>query len=358
LENGDIMVEGENLKKTEKQIRTRRRRNKLIIDDIKEIDSATMKSQLNDTSSILGTLELAPPTRKLMQLKETGGVDRLFAMTCRPLHSKLLNKFYVQNMTTKSLQDITNSLKLSEKQKKDSSYLSAEIEANLNDQHLSKLDVLPSADSFIDQQEASKRNESGFDNQDNQFNDDFDQFPPPASIFNTNANLEDMLLDDLNPAQLNLEITPNKDSMKKKNNDQDQSEDDDEEEDGDGENRKSPKSPKRRSYKRSLNNKENSTLNKEEDGDELEDTLLNDPSKNLTKRARTMVSVLSKSFAKQDNVGFFELIKRNGRKMAAQKFYSLLVLKKYEIIEVTQDETYGDIIISQGDKFDLFSPSN
>jgi cohesin complex subunit SCC1 len=71
-----------------------------------------------------------------------------------------------------------------------------------------------------------------------------------------------------------------------------------------------------------------------------------------------MVSVLSKSFAKQDNVGFFELIKRNGRKMAAQKFYSLLVLKKYEIIEVTQDETYGDIIISQGDKFDSFSPSN
>ncbi len=354
------MVEAENLKKAEKQIRSRRRRNKLIIDDIKEIDSAAMKSQLNDTSSILGTLELAPPTRKLMQLKETGGVDRLFAMTCRPLHSKLLSKFYVQNMTTKSLQDITNSLKLSEKQKKDSSYLSAEIEANLNDQHLSKLDVLPSADSFIDQQQdGSKRNESAFDNQDNQFNDDFDQFPPPASIFNTNANLEDMLLDDLNPAQLNLEITPNKELTKnnKKSNGQDQSEDDEEEEEEDGENRKS-KSPKRRSYKRSMNNKENSTLNKEEEGDELEDTLLNDPSKNLTKRARTMVSVLSKSFAKHDNVGFFELIKRNGRKMAAQKFYSLLVLKKYEIIEVTQDETYSDIIISQGDKFDSFSPSN
>lgn len=49
-----------------------------------------MKAQLSDTTSILGTLELAPPTRKLMLLKETGGVDKLFAMTGRPIHSKLV----------------------------------------------------------------------------------------------------------------------------------------------------------------------------------------------------------------------------------------------------------------------------
>lgn len=75
----------------EKQIRTRRRR-KLIIDDVKEIDSTTMKTQLSDTTSILGTLELAPPTRKLMLLKETGGVDKLFCMTGRPIHSRVIAK--------------------------------------------------------------------------------------------------------------------------------------------------------------------------------------------------------------------------------------------------------------------------
>lgn len=75
----------------EKQIRTRRRR-KLIIDDVKEIDSTTMKTQLSDTTSILGTLELAPPTRKLMLLKETGGVDKLFSMTGRPIHSRVIAK--------------------------------------------------------------------------------------------------------------------------------------------------------------------------------------------------------------------------------------------------------------------------
>jgi cohesin complex subunit SCC1 len=78
-------------KVVEKQAKTRRRR-KLLIDDVKEIDSSTMKAQLSDTSGILGTLELAPPTRKLMQLKETGGVEKLFAMTSRPLNCKALQK--------------------------------------------------------------------------------------------------------------------------------------------------------------------------------------------------------------------------------------------------------------------------
>ncbi len=73
----------------EKKIAKRRIR-KLIIDDVKEIDSASMKTQLSDTSNIIGQLELAPPTRRLMQLKETSGVDKMFSMTSRPLHSKTL----------------------------------------------------------------------------------------------------------------------------------------------------------------------------------------------------------------------------------------------------------------------------
>lgn len=78
----------------EKQVRTRRRR-KLIIDEIKEIDSGTMKTQLSDTSTILGQLELAPPTRRLMQLKETSSIDKMFSTTSRPLHSKVLLKVMI-----------------------------------------------------------------------------------------------------------------------------------------------------------------------------------------------------------------------------------------------------------------------
>jgi hypothetical protein len=75
----------------EKQKRAKRIR-KLIIDDVKEIDSATMKAQLSDTTGILGSLELAPPTRQLMYMKENGVVDKLFSMTSRPMSSKLLQK--------------------------------------------------------------------------------------------------------------------------------------------------------------------------------------------------------------------------------------------------------------------------
>jgi cohesin complex subunit SCC1 len=87
-------IDGEAVEKNagkEKQIRTRRRR-KLIIDEVKEIDSATMKAQLVDTTGILSILELAPPTRKIMQLKESVDVNKLFSMTSRTIHCRAVQK--------------------------------------------------------------------------------------------------------------------------------------------------------------------------------------------------------------------------------------------------------------------------
>ena len=49
-----------------------------------------MKLQLSDTSDIITTLDLAPPTKKLMHWKETGGVEKLFALPGRSLTSKKL----------------------------------------------------------------------------------------------------------------------------------------------------------------------------------------------------------------------------------------------------------------------------
>lgn len=67
-----------------------KRKRKLVIDEVKEIDSASMKTQLSDTTDIVGVLELAPPTRRLMQLKETGGIEKLFALSATSLYSKSL----------------------------------------------------------------------------------------------------------------------------------------------------------------------------------------------------------------------------------------------------------------------------
>ena len=63
-----------------------------MIDEIKEIDSASMKAQLSDTTDIVGVLELAPPTRRLMYLKETGGIEKLFSHSVTSIFSKMLQQ--------------------------------------------------------------------------------------------------------------------------------------------------------------------------------------------------------------------------------------------------------------------------
>lgn len=65
---------------TVKETKAKRKR-KLIVDSVKELDSKTIRAQLSDYSDIVTTLDLAPPTKKLMMWKETGGVENFFS-TC------------------------------------------------------------------------------------------------------------------------------------------------------------------------------------------------------------------------------------------------------------------------------------
>ncbi|RNA42783.1 double-strand-break repair rad21 -like protein [Brachionus plicatilis] len=348
----------------EKQIKNRRRR-KIVIDEVKEIDSAAMKQQLSDTSAISGTLELAPPTRKLMNLKEIGGVDKLYTMTSRPLNNKLFQRMYSRNMITRSLADITNSNKTMRENTRLNASLHQEVsviaensvEVSMNGDQASK-NALPLADSYIDSNDGTKSApladesiekdmESAPVEKSNQV-EDMDQLEPPASIYN--PNIDDLLLNDSQVNPSNLEVTPVKDDKLEKK--ASESEDDEEEEEGVEAKKSKGKSASpygKKKYRKSLNSTKDQTIREEED---LEETLSSDPSKNLTKRAKTMISILNKNFSKYDNVGFFELTKKNGRKNVVQKFYSLLVLTKYEIIEVTQEDSYDEIIISKGEKFE------
>lgn len=64
----------------------------MIVDEIKNISGEEMKAQLSDTSDIVTTLDLAPPTKRLMHWKETGGVEKLFALPGRPIPARALSK--------------------------------------------------------------------------------------------------------------------------------------------------------------------------------------------------------------------------------------------------------------------------
>ena len=60
-----------------------RRKRKLIVDHVMELDGQTMREQLKDFNDIVTTLDMAPPTKRLMQWKEMGGVEKLFSLPCK-----------------------------------------------------------------------------------------------------------------------------------------------------------------------------------------------------------------------------------------------------------------------------------
>ena len=69
-----------------------KRKRKLIVDEVKNISGEVMKAQLSDTSDIVTTLDLAPPTKRLMHWKETGGVEKLFALPASSIPARVLFK--------------------------------------------------------------------------------------------------------------------------------------------------------------------------------------------------------------------------------------------------------------------------
>ncbi|KAH8241148.1 hypothetical protein KR032_006174 [Drosophila birchii] len=85
-----------------KGITKAKRKRKLIIDEIKNISGEEMKAQLADTSDILTTLDLAPPTKRLMYWKETGGVEKLFSLPSRSIPARSLFNNYNRQLLSHS----------------------------------------------------------------------------------------------------------------------------------------------------------------------------------------------------------------------------------------------------------------
>lgn len=56
-----------------------------MIDWSKELTNDDIRNQLADCSELVTPLEIAPPTRQLMEWKENGGVKQLFSSFCLPL---------------------------------------------------------------------------------------------------------------------------------------------------------------------------------------------------------------------------------------------------------------------------------
>ena len=58
----------------------KRKRRRLIIDEVKNITGDEMKANMSNFDDILSQPDLAPPTKKLMHLREHGVTEKLFSM--------------------------------------------------------------------------------------------------------------------------------------------------------------------------------------------------------------------------------------------------------------------------------------
>ncbi|XP_070824946.1 double-strand-break repair protein rad21-like protein 1 [Chaetodon trifascialis] len=75
-----------------------KRRRKLVVDQTKELSSESIREQLSDYSDLIGPFDMAPPTLQLMQWKESGGADKLFAQPCSAVAAPQINELFAQSI--------------------------------------------------------------------------------------------------------------------------------------------------------------------------------------------------------------------------------------------------------------------
>ncbi|KAG7225438.1 hypothetical protein INR49_027432 [Caranx melampygus] len=342
---------------TVKETKAKRKR-KLIVDSVKELDSKTIRAQLSDYSDIVTTLDLAPPTKKLMMWKETGGVEKLFSLPAQPLWNVRLLKMFTRCLTPLVPDELRKRRKGGEADSLD------EFLKDLENPEVPREDTTGHQQrDIMDQtimEEASALQTSAVEGSRTTLDESV--MPPPSSqrglkrksqdtepalpmgaldqqqqqqqpqqqqqqqqqqgsrACNVSQQLETSSNVELPPEEtttnisqlIELDLLADKD---KKKNDDDSDEEEEEAQGGD------------------------------QDQEE----------RRWNKRTQQMLHGLQRVMAKTgaQSVSLLDLCRNNNRKQAAAKFYSFLVLKKQQAVELVQEEPYSDIIATPGPRFHI-----
>uniref|UniRef100_A0A8C2SA78 Double-strand-break repair protein rad21 homolog n=3 Tax=Euteleostomi TaxID=117571 RepID=A0A8C2SA78_CAPHI len=318
---------------TVKETKAKRKR-KLIVDSVKELDSKTIRAQLSDYSDIVTTLDLAPPTKKLMMWKETGGVEKLFSLPAQPLWNNRLLKLFTRCLTPLVPEDLRKRRKGGEADNLDEflkEFENPEVPREDQQQQHQQRDVIdePILEEPSRLQESMETSRTNLD-------ESAMPPPPPQGVKRKAGQIdpepvippqqaEQMEIPPVelppeeppNICQLipELELLPEKEKEKEK-----EKEDEEEEEDEDA-----------------------------SGGDQDQEE------RRWNKRTQQMLHGLQRALAKTgaESISLLELCRNTNRKQAAAKFYSFLVLKKQQAIELTQEEPYSDIIATPGPRFHI-----
>ncbi|XP_059188239.1 double-strand-break repair protein rad21-like protein 1 [Centropristis striata] len=75
-----------------------KRKRKLVVDDTKELTNEFIREQLSNFSDLVVPMDMAPPTLKLMQWKESGGADKLFAQPCSSAATSQIKEVFTKSV--------------------------------------------------------------------------------------------------------------------------------------------------------------------------------------------------------------------------------------------------------------------
>ncbi|MBN3299889.1 RAD21 cohesin complex component b [Amia ocellicauda] len=324
---------------TVKETKAKRKR-KLIVDSVKELDSKTIRAQLSDYSDIVTTLDLAPPTKKLMMWKETGGVEKLFSLPAQPLWNCRLLKMFTRCLTPLVPDELRKRRKGGEADSLD------EFLKDLENPEVPREEQQPQQRDIIDHpimEEPSVLQVSAMEGSRTTLDESI--MPPPTQrgikrksqepepALSMSALEQQPEQQTTVPPQLEMppvelppeepqtlaQLIPELDLLGEKSKDKEK-DDEEEEEDEEG-----------------------------QGGDQDQEE------RRWNKRTQQMLHGLQRALAKTgaESISLLELCRNNNKKQAAAKFYSFLVLKKQQAIELAQAEPYSDIIATPGPRFHI-----
>ncbi|XP_064209673.1 double-strand-break repair protein rad21 homolog A-like [Anguilla rostrata] len=325
---------------TVKETKAKRKR-KLIVDSVKELDSKTIRAQLSDYSDIVTTLDLAPPTKKLMMWKETGGVEKLFSLPAQPLWNSRLLKMFTRCLTPLVPDELRKRRKGGEAESLD------EFLKDLENPEVPREEAMSQQRDIIDQtilEEPSMLQASTMEGSRTAL--DESAMPPPSSQRGVKRKAQQ----DTEPALPMGALEPQTDrSALSQQLDMPQVELPPEETAS-----LSQLMPEFDLLSEKGKNKEKDDEEEEEEeegqaGDQDQEE------RRWNKRTQQMLHGLQRVMAKTgaESVSLLELCRNNNKKQAAAKFYSFLVLKKQQAVDLTQAEPYSDIIATRGPRFHI-----
>uniref|UniRef100_A0A224XIU6 Putative sister chromatid cohesion complex cohesin subunit n=1 Tax=Panstrongylus lignarius TaxID=156445 RepID=A0A224XIU6_9HEMI len=402
-----------------------KRKRKLIVDEVKNISGEEMKAQLSDTSDIVISLDLAPPTKRLMHWKETGGVEKLFALPGRNIPARCLFKNYQRHLTSRPAPNEEPVLPEAEKdgmqldqmgeqeqqpaparrgrKRKNQEFdeqFQEEEEKKGNSTPLRKddhLDVPPMSVGPMSVGPMSVGPMSVAPQPESEGIDplsvpplsvapleepmsvgpppDPNQQPPNMTPFSVDSSLPhlppeqmSLLEQSLAPGQTPLhnmgydeqevpregestvqppqsEIPPNECQQSELMANMGYDEAAPPPTTPGALSEKGAATPWAEDYEFPLSVGPAEEQATDETFEQFEERVLN-------KRAAHMYHLVRTKIAHEDSLYFSNLVVRNNRKQAAQKFYSLLMLKKFQVVELEQEQSYADILIEKGPNFE------